>query len=427
MKSRTILVIALCLTGGLALACDARKHATEAGATKPTIIDLTPDGEKKNDQQIGSPEPAKGLDGARITDPQSVNASEAILNAFDQYRVVALGEAHGLQEEHDFIQSLIGNPAFATKVNDIVVECGNALHQDILDRYISGQEVPMAEVRQVWRDTTQSAVGLWNALVYEQFFTTVREANLKLPAGKRVRVLAGDPPIDWKKVAHRSDADAFLGQRDTHFASVVEQQVLAKNRRALLIIGTVHLFKARPRVTAATNAGASAPAPGPGQKGGNVTQLLEESYPGTTVVIAPHRGFGSLRPELADLNVKLEARMAAWPKPTLVVIKDTWLGALETTAIVPPLIGPDRRPRDPFAGLTFGDMVDAYLYLGPRDSLTRSNPTPETLKDHAYLNELNRRSQILLGRPFDPQTLSGPGKQFYDPKARPPLPPVQEK
>ena len=56
------------------------------------------------------------------------SASEAILNSFDKYRVVALGEAHGLQEEHDFIQSLIRNPAFAAKVNDIVVECGNAFY-----------------------------------------------------------------------------------------------------------------------------------------------------------------------------------------------------------------------------------------------------------------------------------------------------------
>jgi hypothetical protein len=142
-------------------------------------------------------------EGSKDNRLEPMNASEAILKAFDKYRVVALGEAHGLQEEHDFIQSLIRNPAFAAKVNDIVVECGNALYQDILDRYIAGEDVPMAEVRQVWCDTTQSAVGLWNALVYEQLFTSVRELNMNLPVGKRVRVLAGDPPIDWKKVANR--------------------------------------------------------------------------------------------------------------------------------------------------------------------------------------------------------------------------------
>jgi hypothetical protein len=228
-----------------------------------------------------------------------------------------------------------------------------------------------------------------------------------------------------EKVANRSDADAFLGQRDTHFAAVADQQVLAKHRRALLIIGTVHLFKARPRVTPGANVGASAPAPGLGKKRGNVTQLLEASYPGSTFVIAPHRGFGSLRPELADLNAKLEARMAAWSKPSLVLIKDTWLGTLETTALFPPMIGPDGRPRDPFAGLTFGDLVDAYLYLGPRDSLTRSHPAPETLKDEAYLDELKRRSKIVFSRPFDRQQLFSSPKQFHDPKARPPMPPVK--
>ena len=39
------------------------------------------------------------------------------------------------------------------------------------------------------------------------------------------------------------DAETFLGQRDAHFASIVDQQVLAKNRKALLIIGTVHYSK----------------------------------------------------------------------------------------------------------------------------------------------------------------------------------------
>jgi hypothetical protein len=364
-------------------------------------------------------------DGPKHDRLKPVNASEAILKAFDKYRVVALGERHGLQEGHDFIQSLIRNPAFAAKVNDIVVECGNALYQDILDRYIAGQDVPLTEVRHVWRDTTQSAVGLWNALIYEQLFTRVRELNKDLPVGKRLRVLAGDPPIDWKKVGKRSDADAFLGQRDTHFASVVEQQVLAKNRKALLIIGTVHLFKARPGSAPGTNVGPPPPEPALAKRRGNVTQLLEESYPGSTFVIAPHSGFGNLRPELTDLNAKLEARMAAWSKPSLVLMKDTWLGALDTTVFIPPMIGPDGRPRNPFSGLTFGDMVDAYLYLGPRDSLTRSNASPETLRDQAYMDELNRRSQIILGQAFDPQRLSSSGKQFYDPNAHPPMPPTK--
>jgi len=316
-----------------------------------------------------------------FSDPQPIKAQEAILNAFDKYRAVALGEAHQLLEEHDFLQSLIRNPAFPAKVNDIVVECGNALYQELLDRYIAGPDVPLAEVRQVWRNTTQSPSGPWNALVYEQLFTTVREVNGKLPPEKRLRVLAGDPPIDWKKVESRSDAMMFLSQRDSHFASVVEQQVLAKQRKALLIIGTGHLFKAQPRLmrpavrmlkTPGVAAGPPPPSPppslqpSPGIRYGNVTALLEEHYPGATLVITPHTGFGNFTPELKHLNAELEPRLGAWPRPSLAFIKDTWLGALDAATIFPGIIGPDGQLQNPYAGLRVAEMVDAYYTLAPR-------------------------------------------------------------
>ena len=47
--------------------------------------------------------------------------------------------------------SLIRNPAFSEKVNDIVFESGNSLYQPILDRYIAGEDVPFTEVQKVWR------------------------------------------------------------------------------------------------------------------------------------------------------------------------------------------------------------------------------------------------------------------------------------
>ena len=54
-------------------------------------------------------------------------AVSAIIAAFDKYEVVGMGEAHGGKDQDDFILSLIRNPAFAEKVNDIAVECGNSL------------------------------------------------------------------------------------------------------------------------------------------------------------------------------------------------------------------------------------------------------------------------------------------------------------
>src|SRR5436190_8784353 len=88
-------------------------------------------------------------------DPRPQDATQAILAAFDKYEVVGMHSAHGGKDVDDYILSLIRNPGFSAKVNDIVVECGNRSFQGILDRYIAGEDVSLAEVQPVWRNTTQ--------------------------------------------------------------------------------------------------------------------------------------------------------------------------------------------------------------------------------------------------------------------------------
>jgi len=59
---------------------------------------------------------------------------------------------------------IVRRPDFSAKVNDIVVECGNALYQDVIDRYVAGQEVSRTELQQVWRNTI--AFFVWDSLIY---------------------------------------------------------------------------------------------------------------------------------------------------------------------------------------------------------------------------------------------------------------------
>lgn len=88
------------------------------------------------------------------SDPQPRDATQAILAAFDKYEIVGMGAGHEFKDLDDFILSLIQNPAFPDKANDIVVECGNWLCQDTLDRYIAGEDVAASKLRLVWRNTT---------------------------------------------------------------------------------------------------------------------------------------------------------------------------------------------------------------------------------------------------------------------------------
>src|ERR1035438_3495037 len=168
------------------------------------------------------------------SEPTPEAAVPAILAAFDKYEVVGIPEGHGMKDIDDFILSLIREPAFSGKVNDIAVECGNSLYQPILDRYVAGDDVPFTEVRKVWRNTTQPMCGMSG--FFEQFFPLVRAINQKMPPGKRLRVLAGDPPIDWDQVKTFQDYLKFT-DRDVSVASVMEKEVLSKHRK----IGRAHV------------------------------------------------------------------------------------------------------------------------------------------------------------------------------------------
>lgn len=282
---------------------------------------------------------------------------KTLLSAFDRHRVVALMSP----VVGSFVFDLISDRGFAGKVDDIVVECGNSLHQATLDRYIAGEDVPIAEVRKVWRDTTQPSCGF--SSFYETLFPLVRRVNEKLPPAEKLRVLAGDPPVDWSKVQRPEDLEPFL-DRDPFTASVVRDEVLAKNRKALMLFGLRHLRHGQP---------------------GNAVGIYEQDYPGVTYVVAYHRRF-------ERDNDRLEARMASWQVPSLVPFAGSWLGDLDATYF------PDTEDAAP--GERGYPGFDAYLYLGRRDVLLRQQVSLRTALDEGYLAELDRRADV-KGAPED--------------------------
>jgi hypothetical protein len=269
-------------------------------------------------------------------------AVSAILSAFDKYEVVALPQGHGMQDLNDFVFSLIRNPAFSEKVNDIVFESGNSLYQPILDRYIAGEDVPFTEVQKVWRKMGQPASGA-SAFV-EQFYPLVRALNQKVPPQRRLRVLAGDPPIDWDQIKSFDDVIRLV-HRDEGIASVMEKEVLSKHRKALMLFGTFHLFHG---------------------VGGSAVSIYEKNYPSLTLVISELGVFDT------DLPTLSSSRLATWPIPSMALAKGTWLGALDLGHFIPPgtRIDQDCNVHDGFPKALqkpMEELVDAFLYLGPQD------------------------------------------------------------
>jgi hypothetical protein len=314
--------------------------------------------------------------------PAGRGLANTVLEAFKTHRLVGMGEAHELQNHHDALTLLLTDPRLPGVVDDIVVEFGNALYQDTIDRFISGQPVDNADLRLVWRNTTQSPLQTWDSPVYEQFFRTVRAVNAPLSPRRQIRVLLGDPPLDWSKIANLTQLRAIAGpQRDTHPASVIETQVLARGRRALVCYGLDHL----------THGGSLA---------GNLERAGERPTLGGPRAALP--GGPAPRPYLiADFLPaagdpgELARRFSRYSPGMVIPAAGTWLGSADAGLFFPAGPGPHGRPQaSDLCGFRLGSLIDAALYLGPPESLTASSWNPAIFLDPAYWRELQRRSVV---------------------------------
>ena len=75
----------------------------------------------------------------------------------------------------------------------------------------------------------------------EELIRTVRTVNASLSEARRLRVVAGDPPIDWENITSAQDYRRWIELRDIYPADLIRRQVLDRGRRALVVYGQGHL------------------------------------------------------------------------------------------------------------------------------------------------------------------------------------------
>jgi hypothetical protein len=304
----------------------------------------------------------------------------AMVDAFRTHSIVAVTAGHGATRGYAFMQLLIHDPRLIAAINDIVVEEGSARYQDIVDRYVRGDNVPLDSLRPVWRDTTQPA--LIHDRPWEAFYQTIRSVNASLPAEKRVRVLLGDPPIEWEHVKTPEEHRRWIEMRDTFPADLIQKEVLAKGRKALLTYGQMHFQR--------KNIGANYESEGPAE---TIVSRLENRG-GARVFSIFTADVGALQPDVAS-----------WPSPSLAIVRGTVLGAADFTAYYPSeAMGrfaikdgkPDFSapiPREQWKTLRAEDQFDAVLYLGKGPS-PAVEPEPARCTDKADFLERLRRIAV---------------------------------
>jgi hypothetical protein len=304
----------------------------------------------------------------------------AVLNSFRTHRLVALDEGdHNNLQGYAFRMALIHHPEFAGLVNDIVVEAGNSLYQDVMDKFVAGEDVRYDALRRVWQDTTQPHA-VWDKPIYEEFYRAVRALNSGLPKERRLRVLLGDPAVDWATVHSRSD---FPGRSDDFTTELIRREALAKGRRALIIYGGMHLQRHDHGLNY--------------EPGHGIVEVLERDAPGSVFSIWTNT--------LTDLQAA-QPSVSSWPNPSLAILRGTLLGAQDFTRYFPlPIYRFDKTGKitaqKPTRSLRMEEQFDAVLYVGPKSSITYSSLSPELCRDQAYIKLRQARMQLFSPPGFD--------------------------
>jgi hypothetical protein len=313
------------------------------------------------------------------------DATLAVLHAFETHDVVIFGEIHGNKQEYEWLRSLVATPEFADRVDDIVMEFGNSLYQKSVDHYIAGEDVPIEQVQKAWRNMAGS-VGPPSP-VYAWLYEAVREMNIKRRGKHQMRVLCGDPYIDWDKVKSSEDILPYLSHRDEWYTQVVKDEVLAKHHHALLIMGWGHFLRGQLKFVSE----------------GYIEPHLRQAGAKTYLIVFGTNVVGSYD--------DLDHRFDRWPTPAIVSLAGNWVGELPTMPVVsggedlrPHMITfrrdasgkflPPPPPPPPPAPVKLKDAADALLYLGPRDSLIRVSMTRAELDGTPYGKEVQRRLKI---------------------------------
>lgn len=313
----------------------------------------------------------------RAQDPKPENATAAVLRAFKTHDIVMIGEMHDNKQLYAWLNSLVAAREFGDRVDDIVVEMGNSLYQKSVDRYISGEDVPLEQVQKAWRNMVGSLGP--QSPVYARFYEAVRKANLKRRGKHQMRILCGDPDIDWDKVNDRNGMRPYLSRRDDWYAQVVKDEVLARHHHALLIMGGYHFlrnFKVGPM---------EATIEPELQKAGARTYFI---MVGTNTV----GGYDDIDHRFDSWHAPAIARAIGWLGE--LPARPLGDGGIDSLHINMTDASGRRVEAPPFNLPKLKDGADAFLYLGPRDSLTAVSMTRAQLEGTAYLKELERRSKI---------------------------------
>jgi len=172
-----------------------------------------------------------------------LDPGEYILEKFEIYQVILLGEDHAVKENLQFVAKIIPE-LYENGIYSIGMEFGAAEDQNQLDSLVSAPEFN----RDVARNIMYNYNVAWPYKEYMDMYYEAWKLNRSLPDDAvKFRIFNISYQYDWtyfesprtpenvKKVFHKGTADKFR-------AELIEKEYIKKDKKILLLVGTPHAF-----------------------------------------------------------------------------------------------------------------------------------------------------------------------------------------
>ena len=110
--------------------------------------------------------------------------------------------------QHAFLRKVVSDRRLPWAADAVVIEEGSARHRRSSTASWPGKPVSRSALAASWRDRIGGGyLGAWDAPIYGQFLRTVHDANRGRPARHCLRLLLGDPSVEWEKARTAEDME----------------------------------------------------------------------------------------------------------------------------------------------------------------------------------------------------------------------------
>lgn len=293
---------------------------------------------------------------------KTLPVNETLSRALESHQLLALGDIHGSKVIVNQLVDFLRDERHWQQVDDLVVEFGNARYQSLADRYVLRSEpVPLQQLRPIWRDTLYFMA--WQYAVYEDLVVQLHQWNRA--RDHKVRLVLAEPAFDWQALT-TAGWQQQVDAREAGYVRIIEREVLAKNRRGILLFGGFHTIKAPVNMSGRGD-----------EPFHSVVAILERQSPGRVFT------------QLARMTGDGVEGVAGVSPPYLLTLQNSILGARAFSDLTA-RVAPRPQPR-------LQDVADVFLYTASTD---RNAPVAEAAReDKDWHREMRRRAEIVPGRP----------------------------